>query len=73
VWGRQIPAEASLAEGCLPLGLASEVRLLNDMAAGQKLRWQDVALDPKDPAVQVRRAMEAAFGRQQRKKEPVPD
>jgi predicted homoserine dehydrogenase-like protein len=73
VWGRQIPAEISLAQGYLPLGLTSEVRLVNDVAAGQRLRWQDVALDPKDPAVQVRRAMEAAFGPQQRKKVPVPD
>ena len=28
------------------------------------LRWDDVAYDPNDQAVQVRREMEAAFGRQ---------
>src|SRR5207244_4201201 len=33
VWGRQGPAEHSLAEGLLPLGLAHNVRLTRDVAA----------------------------------------
>jgi predicted homoserine dehydrogenase-like protein len=73
VWGKQTPAATSLEEGYLPLGLASEVRLLNDKAAGERLRWGDVALDPNEPAVRLRRAMEAAFAPPSHKKVPVPD
>jgi predicted homoserine dehydrogenase-like protein len=63
VWGRQVPAERSLAEGFLPLGLAHEVGLERDVAEGECLRWSDVAYDRNDPAVKVRREMEAAFAR----------
>jgi predicted homoserine dehydrogenase-like protein len=63
VWGRQTPAERSLAEGWLPLGLAQNVKLGRDIAAGTPLRWTDVAYDPHDLAVKTRREMEAAFGR----------
>src|SRR5947209_7029625 len=35
VWGKQTPAERSLAEGCLPLGLAHKVKLTRDIAAGE--------------------------------------
>ena len=63
VWGRQVPAARSLAEGLLPLGLASEVKLTRDIAAGEALRWSDVAYDESDLAVKVRREMEAAFAR----------
>jgi predicted homoserine dehydrogenase-like protein len=63
VWGRQAPAERSLAEGFLPLGLAANVKLERDIAAGQPLKWTDVAYDATDLAVKVRREMEAAFGR----------
>jgi len=73
VWGKQTPAATSLEHGYLPLGLASEVRLVNHITAGQRLRWRDVALDANDPAVRLRRAMEAGFSPQQGKKVPVPD
>jgi predicted homoserine dehydrogenase-like protein len=63
VWGRQVPAERSLADGLLPLGLAHAVRLERDVEEGECLRWSDVACDDSDPAVKVRREMEAAFGR----------
>jgi len=63
VWGRQTPAEVSLAEGYLPLGLASDVKLTRDIAEGQPLRWSDVAFDAGGDAVKVRREMEAAFAR----------
>lgn len=63
VWGRQAPAEVSLAEGFLPLGLAHNVRLKRDVAEGQTLRWSDVAFDATDDAVKFRREMEAAFAR----------
>jgi predicted homoserine dehydrogenase-like protein len=63
VWGRQTPAERSLERGLLPLGLAQNVRLKRDVALGAPLQWDDVAYDPEDSAVRVRREMEAAFGR----------
>src|SRR6188508_1538245 len=63
VWGKQVPAERSLAEGLLPLGLAHQVTLKRDLAEGESLRWSDVAYDENDLAVKVRREMEAAFGR----------
>jgi predicted homoserine dehydrogenase-like protein len=63
VWGRQTPADVSLARGYLPLGLAQNVRLKRDIAEGERLKWSDVDTDPNDPAVQFRREMEAAFSR----------
>jgi predicted homoserine dehydrogenase-like protein len=63
VWGKQTPAERSLDQGYFPLGLAQNVRLKRDIAEGERLKWSDVAYDPNDFAVKVRREMEAAFGR----------
>jgi predicted homoserine dehydrogenase-like protein len=63
VWGRQTPAEISLREGFLPLGLASSVKLRADIAEGQRLKWSDVEIDTSDPAYKFRREMEAAFAR----------
>jgi predicted homoserine dehydrogenase-like protein len=63
VWGKQVPAERSLAEGLLPLGLAHEISLKRDLAEGECLKWSDVVYDEHDIAVKVRREMEAAFGR----------
>src|SRR6187200_1601974 len=63
VWGKQTPADASLERELLPLGLAHNVKLKADIAEGQALRWSDVVYDPNDPAVKIRREMEAAFGR----------
>jgi predicted homoserine dehydrogenase-like protein len=61
VWGKQTPAKDSLAKGYLPLGLAHQVKLKNDIAEGQRLTWADVEYDPDDIAVKVRREMEATF------------
>jgi predicted homoserine dehydrogenase-like protein len=63
VWGKQTPADRSLDEGLLPLGLAHNVKLKRDIAEGASVRWADVEYDPNDIAVKVRREMEAAFGR----------
>ena len=63
VWGKQTPADRSLEAGFLPLGLAHNVKLTRDVAAGDRLKWSDVAYDASDVAVKVRREMEAAFGR----------
>jgi predicted homoserine dehydrogenase-like protein len=62
VWGKQTPADRSLDEGLLPLGLAHNVKLKRDIAEGAAVKWADVEYDPKDTAVKIRREMEAAFG-----------
>ncbi len=62
VVGRLMPAAGSLAQGCLPLGLAHGCKLLRPVAAGQPLRWSDVAIDAASSAVRARREMEQAFG-----------
>jgi predicted homoserine dehydrogenase-like protein len=66
VWGKQTPADASLAQGYLPLGLASDVKLVRDLTEGQPLKWSDVAFDASADAVKVRREMEVAFARPDR-------
>ena len=63
VWGKQTPAARSLEAGYLPLGLAQNVMLKRDIAAGECLKWSDVDYDPNDTAVKIRREMEAAFAR----------
>ncbi|HKH34333.1 MAG TPA: Gfo/Idh/MocA family oxidoreductase [Beijerinckiaceae bacterium] len=63
VWGKQTPADASLDNGYLPLGIAHNVRLKRDIDEGQRLRWSDVEIDESDLAVRTRREMEASFGR----------
>lgn len=62
VWGRQVPAQYSLAEGLLPLGLAQGVALTRDIAEGERLTWSDVAYDPHDAAVKLRADMEMTYG-----------
>lgn len=62
VYGRLMPSVESLAIGGLPLGLAHRVRLKRGVAAGQPVRWSDVDIDAKDPAVAFRREMERTFG-----------
>jgi predicted homoserine dehydrogenase-like protein len=60
VWGKLSPAEASLARGDLPIGLAHGVKLLRDVAEGERLSWRDV--EPMTSAAyRARREMEAAF------------
>lgn len=61
VYGRLMPAAASLEAGALPIGLAHGVKLKADIPAGAVVRWQDVAFDADEPAVKVRREMEALF------------
>jgi predicted homoserine dehydrogenase-like protein len=58
VVGRLMPAADSLNHGCLPLGLAHGWKMLKPVAAGQPLRWSDVAVDANATAVKVRREME---------------
>ncbi|MBA3477850.1 MAG: Gfo/Idh/MocA family oxidoreductase [Lautropia sp.] len=67
VWGKQTPAEHSLEEGLLPLGLAHNVKLVRDLAEGQSVKWSDVKVDANDTAVKIRREMEAVFGKADRR------
>ncbi len=61
VWGKLMPAAASLAAGALPIGLAHRVKLKNNVAHGAAVRWSDVAFDANSETVKTRQAMEAAF------------
>jgi predicted homoserine dehydrogenase-like protein len=61
VVGKLMPAMDSLAQGCLPLGLAHGWKVLKPIPAGQPVRWSDVAVDANVSAVRLRREMERAF------------
>jgi len=60
VWGKLLPAERSLAEGALPIGLAHRVRLRCPIGAGDIVRWTDVTIE-ESGAVEARREMERRF------------
>ena len=59
VYGKLMPAAASVALGGLPLGLAHRVKLVRPVASGQAVKWNDVAFDANDAAVRFRRQMES--------------
>ena len=61
VWGKLMPAAASLKQDALPIGLAHQLKLKNDIAHGALVRWTDVEIDPHDETIKTRRAMEEAF------------
>ncbi|MBA3598647.1 MAG: Gfo/Idh/MocA family oxidoreductase [Methylibium sp.] len=61
VYGKLMPAAASVAGGYLPLGLAHKMKLNRDIASGEPVRWSDVAFDANSEAVRFRREMEAGF------------
>jgi predicted homoserine dehydrogenase-like protein len=61
VYGKLAPARASLAAGALPIGLAHDMVLKNDIPAGCPVRWSDVAYDAGKEAIKIRRAMEDMF------------
>src|ERR1700733_1926979 len=42
VWGKLMPAAASLSAGALPIGLAHRIRLLRPVAEGEVVTWNDV-------------------------------
>lgn len=58
VWGRLMPATASLTGNALPIGLAGGVRVVRPVRAGEVLTQSDVVLDETQPALQLRREME---------------
>jgi predicted homoserine dehydrogenase-like protein len=60
VWGKLMPAGMSVAGDYLPIGLAQNVELVRPVAAGACLTMADVALDPGDPLIALRRTMTGA-------------
>lgn len=58
VYGTLMPAERAMRAGTLPIGLAHNVRLKNEVVAGEPIRWSDVEYDEADPVVRFRREME---------------
>lgn len=61
VYGKLMPAADSLLLGALPIGLAHNMVLQRPVAAGQPVRWSDVAFDAGKESVRVRREMEDMF------------
>ena len=61
VYGKLLPARASLEGRALPIGLAHGAPLKRALRVGEVVRWDDVEIDPSLDAVQARRAMEARF------------
>jgi predicted homoserine dehydrogenase-like protein len=61
VWGKLMPAQASLKAGALPIGLAHGVKLKADVAHGAVVGWNDVEIDSANDTVAVRREMEKRF------------
>ncbi len=58
VYGKLMPASDSLEYKALPIGLAHNTRLVNDVAEGVALRWDDIETLENGDAVALRRAME---------------
>jgi predicted homoserine dehydrogenase-like protein len=61
VYGTLLPACRSIAAGYFPIGLAHQVKVVTPIAAGEKVKWGDVAYDSHDETVKFRREMETLF------------
>lgn len=61
VYGIIQPAEKSVKEGFLPLGLASNMKLIRPVAKGSFVTWADVNYDKTTIAYKTRRETEAMF------------
>jgi predicted homoserine dehydrogenase-like protein len=61
VWGKVMPAEESLRIGGLPIGLASHLKIVRHVAAGNPVSWGDVEINKADEAYLFRREMEKVF------------
>jgi predicted homoserine dehydrogenase-like protein len=59
VWGRCMPAAASVARGALPIGLAHGLRMVRPVTAGAVITRADVDALPPSPAVTLRAETEA--------------
>jgi predicted homoserine dehydrogenase-like protein len=63
VWGKLMPAAASLKAGALPIGLAHRLKLKNDIAYGALVSWNDVEFDASNDTIKTRKAMEEKFAK----------
>ena len=66
VYGKLLPAPASLDRAALPIGLAQGVTLKRAIRAGSIVGWNDVECEPALEAVCARREMEARFSLKRR-------
>ena len=64
VWGRLMPAAASLACSGLPIGLAHGVKVVRAVAKGSTVSWNDISAPDSDGS-RFRREMEALFAREE--------
>ena len=62
VWGKLMPAQASIAAQALPIGLASDVKLTAPIKQGQVVTQKDIVANTDTQAWQVRHAMLRDFG-----------
>jgi predicted homoserine dehydrogenase-like protein len=61
VYGKLMPATDSMAASALPIGLAHKLTLTRDVAAGETVTWNHVAIGANNAAVAFRREMESVF------------
>lgn len=61
VWGKLIPASTSLNLQALPIGLANDMNLKNDIDKDKILTWNDVEFDTNNEIIRYRHQMENKF------------
>ena len=61
VWGKLIPASKSISLNALPIGLAHNVKLINDISEGQVISQKDISAISESNAYTLRKEMEADF------------
>ena len=61
VWGKLIPASTSLNLKALPIGLANDMYLKNDLDKDKIVTWNDVEFDSNDEIINYRHQMENKF------------
>ena len=61
VWGKLIPASTSLNLQALPIGLANDMYLKNDINKDKIITWNDVEFDSHDEIINYRHQMENKF------------
>ena len=61
VWGKLIPASTSLNLQALPIGLANDMNLKNDIDKDKILTWNDVEFDKNNEIIRYRHQMENKF------------
>jgi predicted homoserine dehydrogenase-like protein len=62
VYGRLVRAQESLEHGCLPMGLASHVKLVRPVAKNALVTYKDVEIDDSLFSYKLRKTMEKAAG-----------